>query len=158
MMSDIERMLNESKSLYENVKSNIEIWREKVNTKKIFQEQWQEFLINARKIIQKTVKILDNFFPKVTAEFGNSFEIAQSYRKCLDEFNPTVEIITNEIDDYITRADILSLNGDTFGQKELLILELTKVKKRFLARINEYKTLLQMAIRFFENSYEVNYI
>jgi hypothetical protein len=158
MMSDIERMLNDSKSLYENIKSNIEIWREKVNGRKLFKENWQEFLLSARKLIKKTTKIEENFFPKTTDEFGSSLEIAQSYQKSLEEFMPTVKTITNEIDDYITKAEILSLDGDTHGQKELIILELTKIRQRFLTRVNEYKTLLQMAIRFFQNFHKVNYL
>jgi hypothetical protein len=71
---------------------------------------------------------------------------------------PTVKRITTEIEDYITRAEILSLNGDTQGQKELIINELTKLKQRFLARVNEYRILLQMAIRFFHNYHKVTSI
>jgi hypothetical protein len=156
MMSDIERMLNDSKLLYENIKSNIEIWREKVQSRKMFKEQWQDFVISARKLIQKTIKTEENFFPKTTDEFGDSLEIAQSYQKSLDEFMPIIKTITSEIEDYITKAEILSLNGETHGQKELIIFELTKIKQTFLSRINEHKTFLQMAIRFFNNFYKVN--
>ena len=60
--------------------------------------------------------------------------------------------ITSEIEDCITKAEILSLNGDAQAQKESVINELTKCRQRFLNRINEVKVLLQMAIRFFHNN------
>ena len=56
-----------------------------------------------------------------------------------------------EIDDFITRAQILSMNGDTQGQKDQIIGELTRLRQRFLSRHNEYKVLLQSAISFFHN-------
>lgn len=67
-------------------------------------------------------------------------------------------MITTEIEECITRAEILSLNGDTSGQKDMIINELTKIRQRFLARVNEYKILLQMAIRFFHNYHKVKKI
>lgn len=148
-------MLSDSNSLYENVRSYLELWHKKLLNKKQFKDEWQEFMIHSRKLIQKTMQIEENFFPKTTGNFGDSIEIAQSYQKSLDEFMPTVKKITSEIEDCITRAEILSLNGDTQGQKELIINELTKLKQRFLARVNEYRILLQMAIRFFHNYHKV---
>lgn len=60
-----------------------------------------------------------------------------------------------DIEDCITKAEILSLNGDTQGQKDLIINELSKIRQRFLARVNEYKILLQMAISFFHNYHKL---
>jgi hypothetical protein len=158
MISDVETMLSDSNSLYENVRSYLELWQKKLFNKKQFKDEWHEFMAQSRKLIQKTMQVEENFFPKTTGNFGDSIEIAQSYQKSLDEFMPTVKRITTEIEDYITRAEILSLNGDTQGQKELIINELTKLKQRFLARVNEYRILLQMAIRFFHNYHKVTSI
>lgn len=45
----------------------------------------------------------------------------------------------------------MSMNGDTQGQKDQIIGELTRLRQRFLSRINEYKVLLQSAISFFHS-------
>ena len=84
-------MLNDATSLYDGIKSTLDIWREKITSKKHFKEEWQQFMMDARKLIHKTSQIEENFFPKVTGDFGNSIEIAESYQKNLDEFMPTVK-------------------------------------------------------------------
>ena len=158
MISDIELIMNDATSQFENMRSHTQIWREKLSSQKRFKEEWQEFLINARQLIKKTMLIEENFFPKVTGEFGNTLEMAQTYQKNLDEFMPTVKQISLDIEDCITKAEILSLNGDTQGQKDMIVNELTKIRQRFLARINEYKILLQMAIQFFHNYHRLEEI
>lgn len=45
----------------------------------------------------------------------------------------------------------MSMNGDTQGQKDQIIGELTRLRQRFLSRINEYKVLLQSSISFFHS-------
>ena len=155
MISDIELLLNDSTSLFENIRSNLDIWREKICVKKQFKEEWQEFMIYARKLIQKIVQIEENFFPRITGDLGNSLDIADSYQKNLDDFMPTIKNITTEIEDCVTRAEILALNGDSQGQKDLIINELGKVKQKFLAKINEHKIFLQMLIGFFRNFHKV---
>lgn len=158
MTSDIELIMNDATNQIENIRSHLDIWREKVSSQKRFKEEWQEFLITARQLIKKTILVEENFFPKVTGEFGNTLEMAQAYQKNLDEFMPTVKQISMDIEDCITKAEILSLNGDTQGQKDMIVNELTKIRQRFLARINEYKILLQMAIQFFHNYHKLEEI
>ena len=51
---------------------------------------------------------------------------------------------------------MLSLKGDTKGQKDQIVNELLKVHQRFQARIAEYKVLLNMTIAFFKNLEQVN--
>jgi len=51
---------------------------------------------------------------------------------------------------------MLSLKGDTRGQKEQIVNELIKVHQRFHARIHEYQILLKMTIQFFKNLDQVN--
>ena len=46
---------------------------------------------------------------------------------------------------------MLSLKGDTKGQKDQIVNELLKVHTRFQARITEYQLLINMAIKFFKN-------
>ena len=40
----------------------------------------------------------------------------------------------------------------------MIISELTRTRQRFLTRINEYKVLLQMTVRFFNNYKKVRII
>lgn len=67
MISDIELMMNDSISLFESIRSHLEIWREKISTKKKFKEEWQEFVTNARKLIKNIMLIEENFFLKLLA-------------------------------------------------------------------------------------------
>ena len=50
---------------------------------------------------------------------------------------------------------MLSLKGDTKGQKDQIVNELLKVHTRFQARITEYQLLINMAIKFFKNLSQV---
>ena len=151
LISDIEIMLNESNSLYETIKSNLEIWREKVTSRRQFIEEWQEFMIHSRRLIQKCMQTEEGFFPKMAGDLGDSLQISETYHQRLEEFMPTVKSIANELEEFITKAEILALNGDTKGQKDLIINELTKIRQRFLTRINDFKNLLQKTINFYRN-------
>ena len=154
--SDIEMFLHETTSLFESVRNSLEIWRDRMNTKKQFKEEWHDYMITTRKLIQKISQTEENILPKLTGEIGSSLQIAESYQKSLDDLMPAIKQMTCELDDCITRAEILSLNGDSQGQKDLIINELTKVKHKFLNRINEHKVLLQMAIGFFHNFHKLD--
>lgn len=156
LISDIEMFLNETMSLFESVRNSLEIWRDRMNTKKQFKEEWHDYMVTTRKLIQKISQTEENISPKLTGEIGSSLQIAETYQKSLDEFMPAIKQMTCELDDCITRAEILSLNGDSQGQKDLIINELTKVKQKFLNRINEHKVLLQMAIGFFHNFHKLD--
>ena len=151
LISDIEIMLNESNSLYETIKSNLEIWSEKVASRRQFKEEWQNFMIQSRCLIQRVMQTEEGFFPKLAGDLGDSLEISEAFQKRLDDFMPIVKKITHDIEECITRAEILALNGDTQGQKDLIINELTKVRQKFLSRLNEFKSLLQKTINFYKN-------
>ncbi len=60
-----------------------------------------------------------------------------------------------DIEEHLKTAEMLSLKGDTQGQKEQIINELLKVHTRFQARITEYQVLLSMTIKFFKNLNQV---
>lgn len=60
-----------------------------------------------------------------------------------------------EIENHLKTAELLSLKGDTKGEKDKIISELVKVHQRFQARINEYQILLKMTITFFKNLHQV---
>jgi len=92
MISDIEIMLNDSSSLYESIRSNLGIWREKIETKKSFREEWQEFISGSRRLIQKTIDVEENFVSSLSRDFGDSLQTAESYQKSLDELMPTVKV------------------------------------------------------------------
>ena len=71
LISDIEIMLNESNSLYETIKSNLEIWREKVTSRRQFKGEWQEFMIQSRQLIQRVMQTEEKFFPKLSGDLGH---------------------------------------------------------------------------------------
>lgn len=58
----------------------------------------------------------------------------------------------------MSTAELLSLKGNTKGQKDQIINELIKVRQRFTARIHEYQILLKMTIQFFRNLDQVSVI
>lgn len=60
-----------------------------------------------------------------------------------------------EVEKHLKTAELLSLQGDTQGQRDQLVNELLRVHTRFQARINEYQILLNMTVKFFENLREV---
>ena len=57
----------------------------------------------------------------------------------------------DEVERHLKAAELLSLKGDTRGQKEQIVNELLKVHTRFQARITEYQVLLNMTVKFFQN-------
>ena len=56
-----------------------------------------------------------------------------------------------EVEGHLKTAELLSLKGDTKGQKDQIVNELLKVHTRFQARIAEYQVLLNMTIGFYKN-------
>lgn len=61
-----------------------------------------------------------------------------------------------EVEKQLKTAEMLSLKGDTRGQKDQIINELLKVHDRFQARITEYQVLLKMTVTFFKNLRQVS--
>lgn len=66
-----------------------------------------------------------------------------------------VQKAQSEIEEHLKTAEMLSMKGDTKGQKEQIVNELLKVHTRFQARITEYQLLINMAIKFFQNLSQV---
>jgi hypothetical protein len=56
-----------------------------------------------------------------------------------------------EVEKHLKTVELLSLKGDTHGQRDQIVNELLKAHTRFLARIGEYRFLLNMSEKFFEN-------
>ena len=56
-----------------------------------------------------------------------------------------------EVEALLKAAEMLSLKGDTQGQREQIVSELMRVHTRFQARVAEYRTLLNMAVTFFQD-------
>lgn len=92
MISDIEIMLNDSTSLYESITNNLKLWHEKVHSQKRFRDEWNEFIMRTRKLIQSTVEIEENFFPKLDLTTNSIELISQTYQKRLDDLMPTVKV------------------------------------------------------------------
>ena len=57
--------------------------------------------------------------------------------------------VSHEIDNYVTKAEMLSLKGDITDQKDLIVEELNKVRQQFLSQINDIKQILQDSVQFF---------
>jgi len=120
------------------------------STKKQFKQDWHQFILHTRQLIQKIGQLEDNL-QTPNLDTTNINQISDAYQRSIDDLMPTIKSFTNDIDECITRAEILALNGDAKGQKDLVINELTKVKEKFLTRINEFKVSLQASIGFFQN-------
>ena len=71
---------------------------------------------------------------------------------------PPLQKAQEEIEKHLSTAELLSLKGDTKGQKDQIVNELIKVHQRFTARIHEYQILLKMTIQFFRNLDQVRFI
>lgn len=56
-----------------------------------------------------------------------------------------------ELENHMTTGEMLLMKGDTRGQLDQIMNELTKVYHRFKARIHEYHILVKMTIQFFRN-------
>jgi len=56
-----------------------------------------------------------------------------------------------EVESLLKTAETLALKGDTHGQRDQIINELMRVHTRFQARVAEYSTLLNMAVKFFQD-------
>ena len=69
-----------------------------------------------------------------------------------------VQKAQEEIEKHLKTAELLSLKGDTKGEKEKIVNELLKVHTRFQARITEYQLLLNMTIKFFEHLKQVGFL
>jgi len=63
--------------------------------------------------------------------------------------------VKEKIERQIQRAEELGALGDSLGEKEMLVNDLIKVHQRFQGRIQEYRTLLTMSIKFYKDLSEV---
>lgn len=61
-----------------------------------------------------------------------------------------------ELENHMTTGEMLLMKGDTRGQLDQIMNELTKVYHRFKARIHEYHILVKMTIQFFQNLDQVS--
>ena len=50
---------------------------------------------------------------------------------------------------------MLALKGNTGGEHDIIVNDLIKVHQRFQARVSEYRTLLNMSIKFYKDLDEV---
>ncbi|XP_076451161.1 coiled-coil domain-containing protein 141-like [Babylonia areolata] len=129
-----------------------EAWQQHVLTSKQFKSQWHQFIQDARRTIDHVMKIEREFFlPYISGHLGNSLEKAEELRNKLTEFAPLAKKAQEEIEDRLKTAEMLSLKGDTRGQKEQIVNELLRVHQRFQGRMNEYQLLIKMTIEFFKN-------
>lgn len=56
-----------------------------------------------------------------------------------------------DVEALLKTAEMLSLKGDTQGQRDQIVNELLRVHTRMQARVNEYRILLNMAVKFYED-------
>lgn len=97
MISDIELMMNDSTSLFESITNNLRIWREKLGTQKRFRDEWNEFLTRTRKLMQRTVDIEENFFPKHISNLETSTETLDTNQQRLEQLMQEVKVNTHVI-------------------------------------------------------------
>jgi hypothetical protein len=91
MISDIELMMNDSTSLFDSITNNLKIWRERVAAQKKFKDEWNEFLIYTRKLIQRATEVEENFLLKNFPTFESS--LSNSYQHRLEELMTVVKVI-----------------------------------------------------------------
>ncbi|BFZ21917.1 hypothetical protein BsWGS_24956 [Bradybaena similaris] len=129
-----------------------EAWEQHVSSSKQFKSQWHQFVQEARKTIDRVMKTEKDFFlPYISGNLGNSMEKARELQAKMEEFIPLAKEAQAKIEEHLKTAELLSLKGDTKGQKDQIINELVKVHQRFQSRINEYQILLKMTIEFYKH-------
>jgi len=129
-----------------------EHWKVHVVTGKEFKTQWQQIIQDARKTIDWMVKEeKDLFAPYNAGQLGANFEEAKRLQDKVNRFEPTAKKAQEDVENLLRTAEMLSLKGDTRGQRDQIVNELLRVHTRFQARFNEYKILLKMSVKFFES-------
>jgi uncharacterized protein YozE (UPF0346 family) len=93
LVSDVELMLSDSKSTYENIKNNLELYKEKLISKKKFEEQWEQFITESKSLIKKTSQIEESCFPKENKNFENIEKVIESYQSNLNQYISEVKVI-----------------------------------------------------------------
>ncbi|CAG5126015.1 unnamed protein product [Candidula unifasciata] len=128
-----------------------EAWEQHVISSKQFKSQWHQFVQEARRTIDRVMQIENDFFPLISGELGDSLQQTNQLQARLDQFVPIYQEAQAKIEEHLKTAELLSLKGDTKGQKDQIINELVKVHQRFQSRINEYQILLKMTIEFYKH-------
>jgi len=128
-----------------------EHWKVFVTSGREFNVQWKQFVVDARRTIDWVLKVEHDFFPKLAGELGTNLAELKAHERRLDEFKPTIKKVQEDIEKHLKAAEMISLKGDTRGQRDQVINELLKVHTRFQARVGEYRFLINMATKFFEN-------
>ena len=77
------------------------------------------------------------------------------YGGIISTFDVILQKAQSEIVECIKTAELLSLKGDTKGEKEHMVSELLQVHQRFQCRMNEYQILIKMSIEFYRNITQV---
>jgi len=80
-------------------------------------------------------------------KLSKSKDVLASVSKCLC----VCQKAQDEVESLLKTAEMLSLKGDTQGQRDQIVNELMRVHTRFQARVSEYHTLLNMAVKFFQD-------
>ena len=93
MISDIEIMMNDATSMFESITNNLKIWRSRLDSQRQFREQWNEFALKTRRLIQTTTELEENFFSQLAADFNSSTDISVTYQRRLDELMPNAKVI-----------------------------------------------------------------
>ncbi|KAK3083136.1 hypothetical protein FSP39_014900 [Pinctada imbricata] len=122
-----------------------------IETANRYQQRFEEFNPTFQ-TIDWVMKIEREFFyPNLAGNLGQNIGAAQEMQRKCTEFMPMCKRAQEEIEKHLSTAELLSLKGDTKGQKDQIVNELIKVHQRFTARIHEYQILLKMTIQFFSN-------
>ncbi|VDI56857.1 titin [Mytilus galloprovincialis] len=147
----VERIMTETRESMTTLTTTWESWQQKVSSSRQFKTQWHQFIQDARKTIDWVMSVENEFFPVIAGELGTSVETVKHYEKRLDEFSPVFQKGLEELENHMTTGEMLLMKGDTRGQLDQIMNELTKVYHRFKARIHEYHILVKMTIQFFRN-------
>lgn len=95
MISDIEIMMNDATSLFESISKNLKMCRDRLESQKKFRQQWNEFALQARRLIQKTSELEESFFSHLADDFNSTTHISVSYQRRLDDLIPNAKVKKN---------------------------------------------------------------
>ncbi|XP_046554795.1 uncharacterized protein LOC124264120 [Haliotis rubra] len=156
-INTVEKLLLDFRERISTLTQHWESWQMRVSSSKQFKSQWHQFVQDARRTIDWVMKVEREFFlPYIAGQLGNSLERAEQLQRKVEEFGPVAKKAKEDIENHLKTAELLSLKGDTKGEKDKIISELVKVHQRFQARINEYQILLKMTITFFKNLHQLD--
>ena len=85
-------MLSDSKAFSESIKAIAELWKGKIQNQKALKEEWNQLVTNSRRLIQETVTVEQEIFPRAPINTENYSEVVKFYEEKLNEIQPLLTV------------------------------------------------------------------